>query len=78
MISEKILGIKKTAQNQLNELAWKQAQWFPSAVLECLKRIEKHEISNLSAWGLFELSRGFILTVAGAHLAYGLLIINLI
>ena len=78
MITEKLFGIKITVRNQLNELALKQTQSFPSAVLECLIRIEKHEISKLSAWGLFELSRGFILTVAGAHLAYGLLIITLI
>lgn len=50
---------------------------FPAEqLLFNLKRIEKEDVVYISPCSLFSVNRGFILTAAGATLAYDLLIIN--
>lgn len=74
IIPEQLDEIKKTSRDLVricgcNHFIFREITFY-------LSRIEKEDIVNISACGLFELRRGFILTAIGTTLTYDLLIIS--
>lgn len=74
-IPENLSEVKKTAK----KLIFEQGSKFPTCVdpiLFSLKEIEREDILYLDVWGMFNITRGFILSAIGATLTYDLLILN--
>lgn len=74
MVSENLIKIKETAQEQLNEKCFRNS--LPQNILMYLKIIEREDTLYISACGMFHFTRGFILTTIGITLTYGLFLIN--
>lgn len=73
VIPEQMHEIKKAAKKYINTYG---NNIDSQDVLFYLHRIENEDIVYISAGGMFELTRGFILTAIGTTLTYDLLIIN--
>lgn len=74
MIPEKLLQIKKTVSEFINECAY--GQFITKQNMFYLKRIENEKVVYISVCGLFHFTRSFILSALGGMLTYGLLITN--
>ncbi|GBM99395.1 hypothetical protein AVEN_16059-1 [Araneus ventricosus] len=74
-IPENMLKIKASAGYLIEKY---QLSVFNSGKVYCtLDRIEKKEVIYLSAWGVVDFKKSFLLTAFGALLTYGLLILQL-
>ena len=75
MIPENLIRIKDTVKDFVNGNS--SRQFITKQTMFYLHRIENEESLHISACGLFNLTRSFILSALGAVLTYGLLIMTL-
>ena len=76
MIPEKISELKMTAREKINQHIFGCIPPILEHLLLCLKRLETEEIAYISVYGMFRLTKTFILSLIGIILTYELLIIN--
>ena len=74
-IPENLIEIRRTAKYIINRYG--NSSFLSRNVIFYLKRIEKEDIIYITACGLFEFTRKYLLSAIGAALTYNLLIINL-
>ena len=77
MITDNLNKIKLTASKKINEYIFGLRASIPQKALLCLKRIEMEKTIYISVFGVFHLTKGFILTAIGSIFTYDLLIINI-
>lgn len=73
-IPESLQNIKETARELFVVYGGKNC--LPKNVLFYLERMEREDVVYISAYGLFNITKGFILSAVGVTLTYDLLIIN--
>lgn len=76
MITENFEEIRLTAQEKINEYVFGLNPSISENELMCLRRIETQKTIYINVFGMFLLTKSFILSAIGSIFAYDLLIIN--
>ena len=76
MIPESLSEIRQIARERINEHVLSIVPSISKNALLCLRRIETEKIIYVSVYGLFRLTKSFILSATGMIFTYDLLIIN--
>ena len=76
MIPENLSEIRQIARERINEHVLNLIPPIPQNALLYLRRMETEEIIYVSVYGLFRLTKSFILSATGMIFTYDLLIIN--
>ena len=76
MIPENLNEIKLTARKKINEHFFGVIPPIPENACFCLMRLEREQIIYIDVFGVFRLTKSFILPAIGGILTYDLLIIN--
>ncbi|GIY69713.1 uncharacterized protein CDAR_219961 [Caerostris darwini] len=74
-LSENMSDVKETAAGLIDQCPFEYFQG--KRILFLLKRIEKKDIIYLSACGMINIKRSFLLTAVGAIFTYGIIIYTL-